>query len=834
MSTTLPPEIEYGFVSGRTIYAVGDTTADDDRYPDAVSATGTVIFTPVNAMRILTQNPAIVVKKPIICTIDPETGELVDEAGHVGSVALVTGEYTVTHSLSFGTIPSFLIKVSPENTVDNPLILAEWVEIRLAPSPGFVFNQNIYNNVLAARDEVVALLEDFSGTDFSVEFRVHSGWLQYRTSDSAPWVDAVDLTVLGFSPIGGSTGQVLAKASDFDLDTEWIDANDHSHPQYLTESDLPEPVDISGKADIGHTHPEYITQADLPDTSNFLTEEDLVDYVTSSDLSTGLADKADADHSHDQYVLGTDERLTDARTPTEHLHAIGEVTGLGMALSGKADASHTHPEYIDTDDPRLSDERTPLPHTHDDRYVQTVNNTEPDENGNVTITVEGGSGPVSWSDIPDKPATFPPTEHEHPEYVNPDLSDYVVSTDPRLSDSRTPSAHQHPTADISGLDEALAGKADSDHAHPEYTNPDLSDYVTTDDERLSDAREPLEHDHDDSYAPIDHSHPEYLTGDDLPDLPDLSGYVRTVNDQEPDVDGNVTIEVEGGSGPVQWDDVLDKPTTYPPNAHAHPEYENPDLSGYVTDDDDRLSDARVPTVHTHSMGDVSDLEDTLANKANTSAVPTEPEHIGAQPAGNYATGAQGARADTAVQPGDLANVATSGAYNDLSGTPTIPTQPGDIGAQPAGDYAPATHTHPEYVETTDSRLTDSRTPTAHEHPEYENPDLSGYATRQELTENYVEDDDPRLSDSRNPTTHSHGWGEITNKPTTFPPSQHDHSVEEVTGLSSTLQSLSDSIPEPLNEGNLGVWGYIPTVIIQNGAELPSPLPAVGVVYELED
>ena len=39
----------------------------------------------------------------------------------------------------------------------------------------------------------------------------------------------------------------------------------------------------------------------------------------------------------------------------------------------------------------------------------------------------------------------------------------------------------------------------------------------------------------------------------------------------------------------------------------------------------------------------------------------------------YATSAQGGLADTAVQPGDLATVATTGAYSDLTGTPTIPT-----------------------------------------------------------------------------------------------------------------------------------------------------------------
>ena len=46
---------------------------------------------------------------------------------------------------------------------------------------------------------------------------------------------------------------------------------------------------------------------------------------------------------------------------------------------------------------------------------------------------------------------------------------------------------------------------------------------------------------------------------------------------------------------------------------------------------------------------------------------------------NYATSAQGALADSATQPGDLATVATSGAYSDLTGQPTIPANIGDLG-----------------------------------------------------------------------------------------------------------------------------------------------------------
>src|SRR5690625_878703 len=50
-----------------------------------------------------------------------------------------------------------------------------------------------------------------------------------------------------------------------------------------------------------------------------------------------------------------------------------------------------------------------------------------------------------------------------------------------------------------------------------------------------------------------------------------------------------------------------------------------------------------------------------------------------------ATAAQGAKADSAVQPGDLAAVATSGAYGDLSGLPSL----GTAASANVGDFEPA-------------------------------------------------------------------------------------------------------------------------------------------------
>lgn len=55
---------------------------------------------------------------------------------------------------------------------------------------------------------------------------------------------------------------------------------------------------------------------------------------------------------------------------------------------------------------------------------------------------------------------------------------------------------------------------------------------------------------------------------------------------------------------------------------------------------------------------------------------------------DYATAAQGTTADSAVQPGDLSAVATSGGYSDLVGTPTIPIDNSELvnGAGYITDY----------------------------------------------------------------------------------------------------------------------------------------------------
>lgn len=94
-------------------------------------------------------------------------------------------------------------------------------------------------------------------------------------------------------------------------------------------------------------------------------------------------------------------------------------------------------------------------------------------------------------------------------------------------------------------------------------------------------------------------------------------------------------------------------------------------------------------------------------------------------------------------------------YNDLTDKPIIPTAPGDIGAQPSGNY----------VEGTDTRLSDARVPLLHGH---DIADVSG------------------LIDALGAAAEPTEWSEIPGKPVSFPPATHNQPIDTITGLQTEL------------------------------------------------
>jgi chemotaxis protein histidine kinase CheA len=83
--------------------------------------------------------------------------------------------------------------------------------------------------------------------------------------------------------------------------------------------------------------------------------------------------------------------------------------------------------------------------------------------------------------------------------------------------------------------------------------------------------------------------------------------------------------------------------------------------------------------------DVTDTANVTAAGALMDSEVTNLAQVKEFDSSDYATAAQGALAASATQPGDLATVATSGAYGDLSGTPTL----GTAAATASTDYATA-------------------------------------------------------------------------------------------------------------------------------------------------
>ncbi|WP_405309938.1 hypothetical protein [Methanobrevibacter sp.] len=82
-----------------------------------------------------------------------------------------------------------------------------------------------------------------------------------------------------------------------------------------------------------------------------------------------------------------------------------------------------------------------------------------------------------------------------------------------------------------------------------------------------------------------------------------------------------------------------------------------DLSSYVKTTDSRLSDARTPKTHTHSKSQITDFPTKVSAFTNDKGYLTQHQDISGKANVN-----------------DLAAIATSGSYNDLSNKPTIPTK----------------------------------------------------------------------------------------------------------------------------------------------------------------
>lgn len=150
MTATLPGTLSYGFVTGRFVLAVADTSEDPDVLPNANPVSGKVTFTSTNLVskETLATPPTTVIRSVIPGAFD-ENGDLYNPSDPSGprGLWLVTGNYKVSYSLSSGSLAGHEIVVLPSHTEENPLNL-----LSALPPGGPVLNASEYAELSARID----------------------------------------------------------------------------------------------------------------------------------------------------------------------------------------------------------------------------------------------------------------------------------------------------------------------------------------------------------------------------------------------------------------------------------------------------------------------------------------------------------------------------------------------------------------------------------------------------------------------------------------------------------------------------------------------------------
>lgn len=167
----------------------------------------------------------------------------------------------------------------------------------------------------------------------------------------------------------------------------------------------------------------------------------------------------------------------------------------------------------------------------------------------------------------------------------------------------------------------------------------------------------------------------------------------------------------------------------------------------------------------------------------------------AQNVSAFATAAQGTKADSAVQPGDLADVATSGDYIDLTNKPTIPTQFNPI----AGTNVSLSGTYPNITfnasgggGAVDSVNGQTGTVVLDADDIDDTSTSHKFATAAQLTKlNGIE---AGAQVNVTPT-----WGAVTGKPSEFPPEPHNHDGRYYT--ETEVDAIIAALAIPQTKGN---------------------------------
>lgn len=282
----------------------------------------------------------------------------------------------------------------------------------------------------------------------------------------------------------------------------------------------------------------------------------------------------------------------------------------------------------------------------------------------------------------------------------------VLGTDTRLTDTRHPKAHTHTFSDVPGLADDLASKVDKIAGKGLSTE----DYTTAEKTKLA------------GLQPGAEVNPEIVDGltSTATDKPlsanqgrVLKGFVDTINDLLTSSDTTLddlqeivdyiklnreTLETLGIGSIAGLQAALDG---------KQPVSEV--LTGTTASFTVALLN-KLNGIEAGATGDQTAAEIiALLKTVDGAGSDLDADTLDGLHATAFATATQGGKADTAVQPGDLSVVATTGQYSDLLGKPALGT------ASPKNVPATGNAASGEVVLGNDTRLTDARDPKAHTH-----------------------------------------------------------------------------------------------------------------------
>jgi hypothetical protein len=159
------------------------------------------------------------------------------------------------------------------------------------------------------------------------------------------------------------------------------------------------------------------------------------------------------------FCQGNDSRLSDARTPVSHTHAISEVTGLQTALDGKASTSHTHAIGDVTGLQTALDGKASSSHTH---LLAAITDAGTAASKNFPASGDAAAGEVVLGN--DSRLTDSRTPTAHNQAWSTITSTPTTLAGYGISDAAA-SSHSHAISDVTGLQTALDGKASTSHSH---------------------------------------------------------------------------------------------------------------------------------------------------------------------------------------------------------------------------------------------------------------------------------------------------------------------------------------------------------------------------------